>query len=339
MADETPAEREERLQRQEERLAKQHERLSNPPPARGGGGGGGGKFLAGIGGFIGEHKIIVIGIGLGIVAFVIYMSYRNSNNTTNGSNAQGSLGNAGYQDQGTAYALTQLSQQMDALQNQLDKLNNPTSPPPGSTPPPPSQIGWPTTALAGMKIWQGTQSHNIFFGPKGPQPGRTNQTALSSLFPAGTTFRVSGNQLFYTEPGGTEQTAPITLVPGMSSGHKKHHHHPKNNQANKSPTLSFLQLSPAAVPGTDLSHPGIGGWGADPVHFTIPFVNMPPLPLPAPPPHPPHLLHFHIPHLSDIRVGVPRESDQPARVNPIVPRVHPMQPSLYAVKNALGRAD
>lgn len=39
-----------------------------------------------------------------------------------------------------------------------------------------------------------------------------------------------------------------------------------NNQAAFSPIRSYLPLTTSAVPGTDLSHAGIGGWNADQMH-------------------------------------------------------------------------
>src|SRR5260221_3223189 len=91
-------------------------------------------------------------------------------------------------------------------------------PPPVPTPTPtPTPFVWPTS-LSGMKIWEGTSSHDFFFGPKGPQPGQAGQTLLSTLFPAGTTFSdpgggKTGDAFYYTLPGTTTPIkAPVTLV-------------------------------------------------------------------------------------------------------------------------------
>lgn len=79
---------------------------------------------------------------------------------------------------------------------------------------PPATQPW-QTILAGMKVWRGTSSLNYFYGPNGPQPGRADQTLLSTAFPPGTTFSSSGNGAgstwYYTLPGGVK-TAGGTLV-------------------------------------------------------------------------------------------------------------------------------
>lgn len=89
--------------------------------------------------------------------------------------------------------------------------------------PPPTPFVWPA-GLTGMKIWEGTQSHDFFFGPNGPQPGRAGQTALSTLFPAGTTFSdpgggKAGDSFYYTLPGTTTPVkAPVSLVNPLPPG-------------------------------------------------------------------------------------------------------------------------
>jgi hypothetical protein len=103
--------------------------------------------------------------------------------------------------------------------------NNTPPIPPGPPPnPPPPVFVWPT-ALTGMEIWQGTSSHNFFFGPHGPQPHEKDQTLLSTLFPAGTTFQdVQGTggaktSFSYTIPGQQPVIAPVTLVDPNASAH------------------------------------------------------------------------------------------------------------------------
>lgn len=131
MADESPSEREERLQRQEERLQHQHERVKEmrtmPKTSSVG------SALAGIGSFFGEHKLIVAAvIGFGVVAYIIMRNRQTS--VPNSAVAQpGSLGNSGYQDSGTAYALTNLGQELNNLQA---TLANPPAGPPGPPGPP-----------------------------------------------------------------------------------------------------------------------------------------------------------------------------------------------------------
>src|SRR6266436_6321551 len=103
MADESPSEREDRLQRSEERLQKQHGRLMEQPSPKTGSGGRFGKAASGVFSFFGEHKLIVfMAIRVAVVLYVVVKSKSNTSTSTTGQAAQGSLGNAGYQDQGTA---------------------------------------------------------------------------------------------------------------------------------------------------------------------------------------------------------------------------------------------
>jgi hypothetical protein len=149
MADETPQEKEERLQKQEERLQKQHVRLkerASLPKGGGssGGGGGGGKGFGEVFSFLAEHKITMFVVGgVAVLAAVIYFinSSGNGNNTgSTSANTPTQLANSGYQDAGTAYALDQLTTELQNIQNEI---NNPpkTTPPPVVTPPPPGGDG------------------------------------------------------------------------------------------------------------------------------------------------------------------------------------------------------
>lgn len=235
MAEETPSEREERLQRQEERLKSQHERLSNPPPARESGGGGGGA-LSGIGTFFAEHKVAVIVTGgILLVAVVIYyLSQQGAQGSAaTPSNEQGSLGNAGYQDQGVAYALTQLGQQLNNLNTAFSNVaqGGTTTTPPATTPPagttdtgtnpPPTQGGTGQTASAPFNLDLSQFGNMTFF--KGAQgrfwaatdtPGNMSKTNLSQFFPEGTTFSQQGRNgpLWYTVPGFSPQQFPFQVT-------------------------------------------------------------------------------------------------------------------------------
>jgi len=93
----------------------------------------------------------------------------------------------------------------------------PPSPTPTPNPPPPTPappFTWPA-ALAGMKIWQGTVSHNFFYGPGGPQPHEKNQFLLSSLFPTGSIFSILPNgDLGYQLPGGNVIDSGVQMTNG-----------------------------------------------------------------------------------------------------------------------------
>lgn len=223
MSEETPAEREERLQRAEERLGKQHNRLMEQPPSGGGGGGGGFKgFFSNLG----EHKVMLIGAIVGI-AFVIYVIYKGRVNPTTTANQQGSLGNAGYQDSGVAYALTQLGQQLNNLQAQMGAQ------PPANNPPTPNPTPNPVGPLIPSGTYRGPSYSNL-------PPGTTYMynNVLYKLFTGG------GGRLYGTNPQGQS-----ILLYGPPSSYPL-----LNPQAAHSPIQSFLPLIPLADHGFDVSN-------------------------------------------------------------------------------------
>jgi hypothetical protein len=213
MAEESPSEREDRLQRAEERLQKQHTRLSDPPPKTSVG-----STFGGVASFFGEHKMLIfIGIGIAVVIYVLFQSRNNNASNTNSTSqtaGTGSLANAGYQDQGTAYALTQLGQQLNNLTaivgNPPTGATGPTGPAgpagpagkPGPTgpagkPPPNPYVGilssWPFgTPTFGKKVKIGTTTYEIGGGTHGvfawgvPVPsGKTLTLAQFNAVPIG----------------------------------------------------------------------------------------------------------------------------------------------------------
>src|SRR4051812_20954002 len=90
------------------------------PPPKTGGGEVAGAVGSGLLEFLGAHKIAIIVVGgiAVVIVFVIAMQGQNATTSgnTNTANQQGSLANSGYQDAGTAYALTQLTSQLDSIQ-------------------------------------------------------------------------------------------------------------------------------------------------------------------------------------------------------------------------------
>lgn len=231
MADETPGEREQRLQMAEERLQKQHQRTMESrqnPPSTGGVGAGVGGFFA----TLGDHKFILIGavLGIAIVAYVIFKGRASSQNT---ANQQGALGNAGYQDSGVAYALTQLGQQLNNLQATMSAppTTNPTVPPPSGNPIIPAGQ-WPTGAkwATGTHItWQGNP-WTVIVGNQG---------------------RIFGAPGFLTaQQALTVQNAPLLYqVPNWQPL--------SQTQAAHSPIQSYLLLSPMANKAFDLSNASV----------------------------------------------------------------------------------
>ena len=116
MSNETPAEREERLQRQEERLQKAHERRSNPPPSVSHSSGGG---LGNIGSFFAEHKIgMIVGLAAAIVLYIFWKNNSSSSGANNSPNYAGATG-SGILPSDLQTALDQLTQQYNNIQNEL----------------------------------------------------------------------------------------------------------------------------------------------------------------------------------------------------------------------------
>lgn len=142
--EETPSEKEDRLQRQEERLEKAHERVkeqrSLPKPSSGGGGGGLGSAMGGIAGFFGEHKIVMFAIGLTVVAVAVLYANRKSFSSSNApSNQAPDWSQSGVAPSGIQFAFDQLTQQLNNIQSQLTgQENNANQQPPTQTPPPPA---------------------------------------------------------------------------------------------------------------------------------------------------------------------------------------------------------
>lgn len=254
MADESPQEREERLGRQEERLQRQHARVQEGRSSRPLGVGG---TLSGIGGFFAEHKTMLI-IGGAVAAGVVILWYiyqQNQSSSGNTANEQGSLGNAGYQDSGVAYALTQLGQQLNNLQNATTQAVSSTTPAtqPSSTDntstsnvattPSNTQSGT-STGSGGFTLPTFPNGSVFYKGAQGRwwyainQPGvNVSKSLLNNLFPAGTTFQQQGQNgpLTYTLPGGTPTLFPFPVLSGP----------PAFTQ-----TRAFLQATGQTVPQT-----------------------------------------------------------------------------------------
>lgn len=275
MADETPAEREERLQKAEDRLqrAKERHKEEAAVPEKTRGGGGFGKAVAGIGSFFGEHKIIILAVvGFGIVAYIIYKSQSGAT-TANTANQQGSL--AGQQDANTASAL-------DSLQTQLNNLaatvsNIPAGPAGPAGPPGPvggsgggagggsgGGSGGGTGGTPPGTTWLWQQLHgNYPIIPSGQYKG----PSFSNLKP-GTKYTFNGITYTLTTsvkgmPGsgvlyGITNSGKVQTLYGPPSSYPG----PQNlgvvnSIANHSPIYNFMKLAPEAVPGTDLSHSAV----------------------------------------------------------------------------------
>lgn len=224
MAEETPAEQEDRLQRREERLEKQHARLKDPPPK----GGGNPKTssvsegVSGILSFFEDHKIALLAVGaiFVLVAVVIFIQQQNSNstNSANAANDTGTAQNPGYQDVGTAYSLDQLTQQLDAIQQQLGTstttgsttTTTTTGSGSGSTtsnPPPKTKSAptyWPSAdGLLGPGIRILIQNGQYLYRSENQGPTNTHGGFLPVPLPSGTKYKPGAQGRYYYETPGT----------------------------------------------------------------------------------------------------------------------------------------
>lgn len=220
MEEESPTEKQERLERheelmskREERLQKQNERLHDKPPSGGSIGSGVGDFFSSLG----EHKVLIVGAGVVILVGIVAYQFVNNNN----SNASAGSANNAPDYAASGIMTSNISAALDSMNQELESLQQQQST--GTSANPSSSFQWPS-ALNGMKIWEGTTTHNFFYGPNGPQPGKAGQQNLPDLFPAGTMFMATnggkaGGQLLYELPGSnTFQVAPVTLVNPVPSG-------------------------------------------------------------------------------------------------------------------------
>ena len=257
----------------------------------------GGGFIANTKEFFKEHRIVavatVIGAAVGVV--ILYLSIRQQSGTAastapgqssadqQAANRQGSLAAAGYQDAQTATALTQITSQLDNLTSGLQNWFG-TTPAPASLPPTPPPTTPPPSgdAVAAFLKRFGASPEILRIGSNWyyvSEPSK-KKTPLSSFFPAGTTFQGSGTGAAYAVlPGGQKQVI-TTHGYGTTT--------PVNKQASHSPTLSYLPLTSDAVPGTDLSHPGIGGWLTPNEFHIMPPGMVPPIVPPISPRGIPH---------------------------------------------------
>ena len=162
----------------------------------------------------GGGKVAVAGIALLVIGVGGYEYYKSTQAGATASQQAGVPPNPATQGIGGLSALdtSSLANMIAGLVNTQGQVGATGAPGPAGTPPPTPAFTWPS-ALNGMQIWQGTQTHNFWFGPKGPQQDQVGQTLLSSLFPTGTIFTTQGSKLFYQLPGSTTPVASnITLV-------------------------------------------------------------------------------------------------------------------------------
>lgn len=162
-----------------------------------------------------------VAVGLVVVAVIVFVWYQKTHGT--GPNITGTQPIPGgipsgdtpvYDPNGNIIGYTQ---PLGPGGGTPSPTPTPSPPPPTPVPPPPG-FQWPSQ-LNGMKIWQGTVSHNFFFGPLGPQPHEKDQTLLSTLFPSGTIFSVLPNgDLGYQLPGGQVVDSGVQLTNGNPPG-------------------------------------------------------------------------------------------------------------------------
>lgn len=123
MLEETPAEKEERLQRREERLQRQHERLKEGVPHNSGGWKSSGG-LKEVFSFFEEHKIITIAV-IAIILLLVGLNFFNNQSgtvATSGPNASPDYAASGYMSSGTASALDNINSTLQAMMSQISSL-------------------------------------------------------------------------------------------------------------------------------------------------------------------------------------------------------------------------
>lgn len=140
LGDETPTERQERLERHEDLMQRREQRLANRsrPPVEGSKsiGHGFGEFFA----TLGDHKLMIFGgIGAVVVAIIVYNMIKNSNNqAATGGNQSPNYGAGGYVPSDISLSLDSINNQLSALGTQIGKQNGPL--PPQPTPPPTTPV-------------------------------------------------------------------------------------------------------------------------------------------------------------------------------------------------------
>lgn len=207
--------------------------------------------------FIGDHVALSIGVAIGFVLVAFVLSKRKTTPATNvgtsttasagcvdshgqaidcgSSQAVGSLGNAGYQDSGVAYALTQLGQQLNNLQATLNAPPPVTTPNPTPTPTPGAPIIPAGQFPSGVK-WA-TGSHLVYGG-----------NPYTLIVGSGRLYGVPG--FVSAQQALTVQNAPLLYqIPNWTG--------PKNAMASHSPIQSFLQMSSHANKAFDLSNASV----------------------------------------------------------------------------------
>jgi hypothetical protein len=126
MIEETPAEKEERLQRREERLQRQHERLKEGHPSHSSRGSSSGGSFKEVFSFFEEHKVITIAV-IAIVLLLLALNVFNNNSqsgtvATSGPNASPNYAASGYMSSGTASALDNINSTLQSMMSQIASL-------------------------------------------------------------------------------------------------------------------------------------------------------------------------------------------------------------------------
>lgn len=267
----------------------------------------GGGLLGNSMAFIGEHKFMAIGIGVGLAIVAVLFANKNNSQTGSagtagstsqtGTNASPDYSTAGYQSQGEAYGFDQLTQGMNnltTLMQQYLSQTPTTNPGPGQTPPPaPTPTPSPTPFSCPPGFHSTSPSGPCV--PNTPLPGSTGNPPpippstlppsswSPPLLPQGTNVPAIMGSFFnwqgqtYTIVPGSggriwgvlgrvsaqqAQNTPIGPQKVLLMAPSSYYQPPSgvtNSMAAHSPIRSFLPLSQSSVPGTDLSHPGIGG--------------------------------------------------------------------------------
>jgi len=203
-------EHEELLQKKEERLQMAHQRRMEQEPGHvsKSPGKGAGEFFS----FLGEHKMLFLGIGGAVVIIVIiyYVIQANNANSANSTaNQSPNLTNGGYMPSDISAQLASINDQLSSLGATLTSPGSPTTNPPPNNGGGGGVTGGCVTDGSCVKPvlpdWVGGTAQIMQQGSDYFLVQGNKRINLNTLFPTGTTFAGGGGgRAWYTLPGGQQ---------------------------------------------------------------------------------------------------------------------------------------
>lgn len=201
MFEESPSEKQERLERHEELMQKRDERLSSqtrPAPVHGSS-----SIGSGLGDFVGalqEHKMIIVGGGIALIVVLYIMGKSNSSS----SSANNGTANAAGDYASSGIMTSNISSALDAINQQLAGMG---AGPPADGPPTPTPTPTPTPAPAPGPFRPGPNPLPL---PR-PSPGPVNNPLFVRVVRGNTLWGIS--QSHGISLGRIEQLNPLSSLP------------------------------------------------------------------------------------------------------------------------------